>query len=179
VPVYRATHRPNEFVVTFPSAYHAGFNNGFNCAEAVNFATVDWLPWGAKSLRKYREFHKLPVFCHEALVCTLAETLVDGSSFDLEQTRASLLPAVEQLLRDYREFERRVQDADSAMHVEKREPMAEFEKHQHRGGSVGAADPEASSTSSRRSMVARACNKTRNAEAMKPARGSRAGKMKM
>jgi histone demethylase JARID1 len=179
VPVYRATHRPNEFVVTFPSAYHAGFNNGFNCAEAVNFATVDWLPWGAKSLRKYREFHKLPVFCHEALVCTLAETLVDGSSFDLEQTRASLLPAVEQLLRDYREFERRVQDADSAMHVEKREPMAEFEKHQHRGGSVGAADPEASSTSSRRSMVARACNKARNAEAMKPARGSRAGKMKM
>uniref|UniRef100_H3G7C5 JmjC domain-containing protein n=1 Tax=Phytophthora ramorum TaxID=164328 RepID=H3G7C5_PHYRM len=121
VPVYRATHRPNEFIVTFPSAYHAGFNNGFNCAEAVNFATVDWLPWGAKSLRKYREFHKLPVFCHEALVCTLAETLVDGSDFDFEHTESFLLPAVEQLLQDYREFQRRVDDSNSEMHVAKRE----------------------------------------------------------
>ncbi|KAF4150300.1 PLU-1-like protein [Phytophthora infestans] len=151
VPVYRATHRPNEFVVTFPSAYHAGFNNGFNCAEAVNFATLDWLAWGAKSLKKYREFRKLPVFCHDALVCTLAETLADGNSFDYENTRSSLLPAVEQLLQDYQEFQRRVDSSE--MRVEKRELMAEYEKH----GAVIATDPEASSM--RRSMVARACNK--------------------
>ncbi|KAF1784550.1 Zinc finger, PHD-finger [Phytophthora cactorum] len=145
VPVYRATHRPNEFIVTFP------------------LVVV-----GAKSLKKYREFRKLPVFCHEALVCTLAETLADGDSFEFEHTRSSLLPAVEQLLQDYREFQRRVESSE--MRVVKRELMAEYEKH----GAVVAADSEASSTSSmRRSMVARACNKPSKMG------GNRGSKMKM
>jgi hypothetical protein len=30
VRVFACDQRPNEFVVTFPKAYHAGFNQGFN-----------------------------------------------------------------------------------------------------------------------------------------------------
>ena len=32
-----------EYVVLNAAAYHSGFNSGFNTAEAVNFATEDWI----------------------------------------------------------------------------------------------------------------------------------------
>ena len=38
-----------EFVITFPGAYHAGFNHGFNIAEATNFATPKWIEMGRKA----------------------------------------------------------------------------------------------------------------------------------
>ena len=40
----RHIQRPGEFIVTLSSAYHTGFNFGFNIAEAVNFCTPEWLP---------------------------------------------------------------------------------------------------------------------------------------
>ena len=43
VQVVRTDQRAGEFVVTFPRAYHAGFNQGFNFAEAVNFSLADWV----------------------------------------------------------------------------------------------------------------------------------------
>uniref|UniRef100_G1P7J3 [histone H3]-trimethyl-L-lysine(9) demethylase n=1 Tax=Myotis lucifugus TaxID=59463 RepID=G1P7J3_MYOLU len=46
VPFSRITQEAGEFMVTFPYGYHAGFNHGFNCAEAINFATPRWVDYG-------------------------------------------------------------------------------------------------------------------------------------
>jgi histone demethylase JARID1 len=73
VPVYRTTQSAGEFVLTFPRAYHGGFNNGFNCAEAVNFATRDWLPFGASCLQRYKDLNKMPVVAHDSFICNLGD----------------------------------------------------------------------------------------------------------
>lgn len=49
VPFTRVTQHAREFIITFPGAYHAGFNHGYNCAESTNFATPAWIPIGAKA----------------------------------------------------------------------------------------------------------------------------------
>ncbi|KCV70529.1 hypothetical protein H696_02875 [Fonticula alba] len=49
IKVSRVVQEPGEFMITFPGAYHAGFNHGLNCAEAVNFALPGWLEAGASA----------------------------------------------------------------------------------------------------------------------------------
>ncbi|XP_043438158.1 lysine-specific demethylase 4D-like, partial [Prionailurus bengalensis] len=46
IPFNRITQEAGEFMVTFPYGYHSGFNHGFNCAEAINFATPRWIDYG-------------------------------------------------------------------------------------------------------------------------------------
>ncbi|CAK9290602.1 unnamed protein product [Gordionus sp. m RMFG-2023] len=72
VPVSRCDQYPGEFMVTFPRAYHAGFNQGYNLAEAVNFCPSDWLPLGRKCVSHYRELKRYCVFSHEELICKMA-----------------------------------------------------------------------------------------------------------
>lgn len=95
-PVYRTDQRAGQFIVTFPRAYHAGFNQarspsaacstapafadddaaalqGFNIAEAVNFAPLHWLPVGRTCLDFYRQHGRKFVFSHEEMLCDVAE----------------------------------------------------------------------------------------------------------
>uniref|UniRef100_A0A3Q0S285 [histone H3]-trimethyl-L-lysine(4) demethylase n=1 Tax=Amphilophus citrinellus TaxID=61819 RepID=A0A3Q0S285_AMPCI len=72
VPIYRTNQCAGEFVVTFPRAYHSGFNQGFNFAEAVNFCTVDWMPLGRQCVDHYRTLHRYNVFSHDEMVCNMA-----------------------------------------------------------------------------------------------------------
>ncbi|OMJ72336.1 hypothetical protein SteCoe_29255 [Stentor coeruleus] len=51
IKYHRAVHNPGEFMVIFSKCYHMGFNAGFNCAEAVNFATENWIETGERVRR--------------------------------------------------------------------------------------------------------------------------------
>ncbi|KAI1893098.1 hypothetical protein AGOR_G00140400 [Albula goreensis] len=72
VPIYRTNQCAGEFVITFPRAYHSGFNQGFNFAEAVNFCTVDWMPLGRQCVDHYRLLHRYCVFSHDEMICKMA-----------------------------------------------------------------------------------------------------------
>eukprot|EP00803_Ostreobium_quekettii_P004564 evm.model.scf_1977.1 EVM.evm.TU.scf_1977.1 scf_1977:530-6614(-) len=75
VAVRKAVQRPGEVVVTFPRAYHSGFSHGWNCAEAVNFALMDWLPIGHKAVALYRSARsgRSPTFSHDRLLWDLCQ----------------------------------------------------------------------------------------------------------
>ncbi|KRY89410.1 Lysine-specific demethylase 4A [Trichinella pseudospiralis] len=46
IPVRRVVQLPGQFILTYPGAYHSGFNFGYNCAEAINFAMKSWIEYG-------------------------------------------------------------------------------------------------------------------------------------
>lgn len=99
VNVYALDQRAGQFVITFPQAYHAGFNHGFNFNEAVNFAPHDWEPFGEAGVERLQEFRKQPCFSHDELLMT-------ASSRDATIKTAKWLAPALQRLRD-REFRQR------------------------------------------------------------------------
>ncbi|KAL9100622.1 MAG: hypothetical protein Q9163_004023 [Psora crenata] len=72
VNVYALDQRAGQFVITFPQAYHAGFNHGFNFNEAVNFVPEDWEVFGEAGVERLQEFRKQPCFSHDELLMTAA-----------------------------------------------------------------------------------------------------------
>ncbi|KAK9768946.1 putative Lid2 complex component lid2 [Seiridium cardinale] len=94
VRVYALDQRAGQLVITFPQAYHAGFNHGFNFNEAVNFAPHDWEPYGLAGVERLKEFRKQPCFSHDELLWTAAEGTSSGLTI---QTARWLAPALDRI----------------------------------------------------------------------------------
>ena len=57
--VVQCKQNPGEYIVLNAAAYHSGFNCGFNTAEAVNFATEDWIQVCSLALAAASDVHAL------------------------------------------------------------------------------------------------------------------------
>ncbi|KAI1206852.1 PLU-1-like protein [Annulohypoxylon truncatum] len=91
VRVYALDQRAGQMVITFPQAYHAGFNHGFNFNEAVNFAPSEWEPYGLAGVERLQQFRRQPCFSHDELLWTAAEGTGSGLTI---QTAKWLAPAL-------------------------------------------------------------------------------------
>ena len=80
IRVAKIVQQPGEFVITFPGAYHAGFNTGSNLAEAVNVAIPAWLPAGHRAIRSYASVGRPSVFCLEELAWKTAEAVLQNGT---------------------------------------------------------------------------------------------------
>ena len=94
VRVYAVDQRAGDFVITYPQAYHAGFNHGFNFNEAVNFAPSDWEPFGRLGTERLRDFRRQPCFSHDELLMTAA-----GAKDVSIKTAKWLAPALQDVLK--------------------------------------------------------------------------------
>ncbi|KAL0465761.1 PLU-1-like domain-containing protein [Neurospora intermedia] len=95
VRVYALDQRAGQFVITFPKAYHAGFNHGFNFNEAVNFAPSDWEPFGHAGVERLQTFRRQPCFSHDELLWAAADGIT-GTGLTI-QTAKWLAPALDRI----------------------------------------------------------------------------------
>ncbi|KAL5544010.1 hypothetical protein UlMin_007794 [Ulmus minor] len=75
VPCCRLVQNSGEFVVTFPRAYHTGFSHGFNCGEAANIATPEWLRVAKDAAIRRASINYAPMVSHFQLLYDLALAL--------------------------------------------------------------------------------------------------------
>ncbi|KAJ4979660.1 hypothetical protein NE237_010440 [Protea cynaroides] len=100
IPCCRLVQNPGEFVVTFPRAYHIGFSHGFNCGEAANFGTPQWLKVAKEAAVRRAAMNYLPMLSHQQLLYLLT------MSFVPRVPRALLPGARSSRLRDRQKEER-------------------------------------------------------------------------
>ena len=123
--------KAGEFIVTFPRAYHAGFNQGFNFAEAVNFCPSDWvkltlflfadlkknktlliqLQSGRAAFEHYKQLKRYPVFSHDELVCKIAsnEDIVENTAQIFHEELLSLI--------DYERKNRKTRNVTTILYI--------------------------------------------------------------
>ncbi|GMH38424.1 hypothetical protein BSKO_06308 [Bryopsis sp. KO-2023] len=79
ITVCKSIQQTGDIIITFPRGYHGGFSLGWNCAEAVNFALLDWLPVGRKAVESYQHLlsGRAPTFSHDSLLWGLCRDVVD------------------------------------------------------------------------------------------------------
>ncbi|KAM1231012.1 hypothetical protein ACFX2G_041998 [Malus domestica] len=87
IPCCRLIQNSGEFVVTFPRAYHVGFSHGFNCGEAANFGTPQWLKVAKEAAVRRAAMNYLPMLSHQQLLYLLTMSFVS-------RVPRSLLPGV-------------------------------------------------------------------------------------
>ncbi|CAH2064856.1 unnamed protein product [Thlaspi arvense] len=75
IPCCRLVQNPGEFVVTFPRAYHSGFSHGFNCGEASNIATPEWLRMAKDAAIRRAAINYPPMVSHLQLLYDFALAL--------------------------------------------------------------------------------------------------------
>lgn len=100
IPCFRLVQNPGEFVVTFPRAYHVGFSHGFNCGEAANFGTPQWLTVAKEAAVRRAAMNYLPMLSHQQLLYLLTMSFVSS-------VPRSLLPGVRSSRRRDRQKEER------------------------------------------------------------------------
>lgn len=127
ISVYAADQRAGQFIITFPQAYHSGFNHGFNFNEAVNFAPSDWEPFGQTGVERLQSFRRQPCFSHDELLLTAA-----GAKDISIKTAKWLAPALERMLRgelDKRHsFEASVEEGKYVQPRMERDKRIQFER---------------------------------------------------
>lgn len=80
---FKAVQQPNEYIITFPKCYHAGFNSGYNFNEAVNFTLDSWVPYGMEAVADYKLTGKHCVFdMFELMLNVIIESLHQSSKFE-------------------------------------------------------------------------------------------------
>ncbi|WOL04424.1 lysine-specific demethylase REF6-like isoform X1 [Canna indica] len=72
IPCCRLVQNAGDFVVTFPGAYHMGFSHGFNCGEAANIATPEWLRFAKEAALRRASINYPPMVSHFQLLYALA-----------------------------------------------------------------------------------------------------------
>ncbi|XP_064942089.1 lysine-specific demethylase REF6-like isoform X2 [Musa acuminata AAA Group] len=75
IPCCRLVQNAGDFVVTFPGSYHLGFSHGFNCGEAANIATPEWLKFAKEAAVRRASIDCPPLVSHFQLLYALALSL--------------------------------------------------------------------------------------------------------